>query len=162
MARAQQRAEARRDPDTAGADDFSVVFHLSGADPTKKYNWVDNATAASGPGLDYYENIEGWDIEIWRDGGPRPRGVKYKPEKNGQAIVVLDQTLMSIDKATWEARRVRGQKRADAVEKKMIRRRGQVDRMRGIGNLHGENFNNNRYTRYDGEIDPLVPEIGES
>lgn len=157
---ASRKIEVRKDPEFFGGD-FSTVFQVKNARPDRKYLWVFNGAASSGPSLDYYENIEGWEVEMWADGGPVPNGRKMKKGEEGKEIVVLDHTLMSIDREVWEARRRQGQARADAIEKKMIRRRNQVDRMRGIGNLHGENFNNDRYTRFDADIDRLRPDMGE-
>jgi hypothetical protein len=163
MAQPQKRAEARKDPEPDfGSGDFSDAFRVKNADPTKKYLWVYTGIKANGPGVDYYDRIEGWDVEMLSEVGPRPAGTRIRPSDVGKEIVVLDHVLMSIDKKTWEARRAKGQAKADVLDRKIIRRRGQVDRMRGIGNLHGEQFSNDRYTRFDAEIDPLVPVIGES
>lgn len=163
---AQQRQQtARKDPTPEpelGMGDFTDAFKIKNADPAKKYNWVPLAIKANGPGVDYYERIEGWDVEILREGGPRPLGVRLKPADVGKEIVVMDNVLMSIDKTTWDKRRAKGQAAADVLERRIIRRRGQADRMRGIGNIHGETFKNDRYTRFEAEIDGLRPEIGES
>ncbi len=169
MAQAQTAKAGRKDPEPVaelGNGDFSDAFRLRGMNPTRKYMWVPRSTPSSGPGVDYYENIEGWDIEQWTADGPRPLGVKFKPAKLNTELVVLDNVLMSIDAKVWAARRAAGQKKADVIDKKIIRRRGQVDKMRGIGNLHGEQFNNDQYTKfsadYQGGIEPLRQEIGES
>lgn len=152
---ASAKAKTRRDPAPrpTGAIPF---YNLQDPDPTKKYVWVSKTTPENLPGSrDWYE-LYGWDVEILSPGGPRPFGIRKL--KEGDAIEVGGMLLMSKDLDEWKAEQLAGQKAADEREKLMIRKRGQFDPFRGMGNMN--NRFGDPYVVPSVEISPLRPEFG--
>lgn len=163
MASAQptKKSEVRSDPEYRIAD-FENAFDLVGKNPERSYKWVSKSTPADAQGLDWHENVAGYEVEIWREGGIRPACMKFKAEREGKEIVVADHVLMSLPKHVAAARWKAGQDKTTKIEQQIVRRRGQHDPMRGIGRLVGEQFRDDRYVSHVNDVGPLTTHIGES
>lgn len=138
MAKAQKKA-VRIDPPQRPIDGAIPYFDVVGKDPTREYVWVYKA-AGSEFGVEHYEYL-GWEIENYREGGPRPRMVLAKKlaTLNGQVIESRGNVLMSIDKERHQEivetgdDGVSGQQRADEMERRLLdRTKHMKDAMRGI------------------------------
>lgn len=157
MASAKAKSpQTRKDPSPRHLGGLPF-YQLQDADPTRKYVWVSKTTPENLPGsLGWYE-LYGWEVVNLESGGVRPYGMR-KSLKEGDAIEVGGMLLMSKDLEEWQADVIEGQKAADARERQMIKKRGQYDPMRGIGNLN--NRYGDPYVIPSVEISPLRNEIG--
>lgn len=106
---------------------------FKGLDPTRHYVAVYKATEEGGIG-DYEDR--GYTVERARPNGPR--SISQRKERGeGDTIEYRGHVLMSIalsEKAEMEAE---SQSEADAIERRIIKRDGMKDLMRGINGLRG-------------------------
>lgn len=138
MAKAQKKA-VRIDPPQRPLDGGIPYFNVKDKDPDREYVWVYKAAGADF-NVEHYEYM-GWEVECYREGGPRPAiMLAGKAQKlNGQVIESRGNVLMSIAKTRHEEivengdDGVSGQKMADVMERRLLdRTKHMKDAMRGI------------------------------
>jgi hypothetical protein len=142
VAQKPRKASARRDPPPSALSYDDDCGQLKNADPNKHYVWaykVGNQVGA-------YEN-RGYDIELNRPDGPRA-AVQRKDKKIDAPVEWNDCILMSVDLAIHEEIVAAGQRKVDAIERRLIDQEGAPDESRGIGR--------NRYGR------PIVEMVNET
>lgn len=124
---------ARRDPRQRHTDGLAPWQHLTGEDPDKKYVWVCEAFADTGP--DLYA-AQGYEVETYSVDGVAPKG--GRTGKPGEIIKYRGHILMSVSKERAEeidrygADGNGGQERIDEIEN-LIHRSGSTD---GFGRYH--------------------------
>jgi len=119
-------ARKRKDPTSHSADGYRAYDQIDGMDETREYKLVNPNDELSG--VEVYEAM-GYTIETRRPGGPKPR--VGKTVGDGQAITVLGQYLMSRPKSEAVAEYEAGQKRADALDRRILRDGNIDDGLRG-------------------------------
>lgn len=133
----------RKDPPSRTLRGRDALFAVANKDERRVYRWVaKNETA-----LAHYEGL-GYVPEEYRDDGPQPMGRSRLMAKSSDSSIIerMGHVLMSIEKEHADDIYKRGefgdggQKRADAIEDRILDRKGE-DLMRGIGTdyVHFEN-----------------------
>ena len=106
---------------------------FKGLDPNRHYVAVYKAAVEGGIGE--YED-KGYVCERARPNGPR--SISQRKERGeGDLIEYRGHVLMSIDLAEKQAMESESQAEADAIERRIIKRDGMKDLMRGINGLRG-------------------------
>lgn len=114
------------------------LLAITGGDPDKRYKWA-HAGNSMGNGVHSVGRAEaiGWDVEYYRQDGPRP--VIGKTGQEGEEVRVGDLVLMSIGKEDHDDIEERGadgqsgQRWADEIQEKMFKRTSRdVDTFRGL------------------------------
>jgi len=121
-------ARKRKDPTSRSADGYRAYDQIEDLDPTRDYKLVNPNDELSG--VEVYEAM-GYEIETRRPGGPRPK--IGKTVTDGQAITVLGQVLMSRPIEVAQAEYEAGQKRADALDRRILKDGNIEDGLRGQG-----------------------------
>lgn len=138
MSKAQKKS-VRIDPPQRPLDGGIPYFNVKDKSPDREYIWVYKAAGADF-NVEHYEYL-GWEVECYREGGPRPAiMLAGKAAKlNGQVIESRGNVLMSISKERHQEIMElgydsgSGQKGADAMERRLLDRTKQIkDTMRGI------------------------------
>lgn len=131
--RSPRNAGTRRDPRPRRVDAMEKAGQFKQLDPKRHYVAVYKAAEENGIG-EYEER--GYVVELVRADGPRSiTGTKTRGE--GQPVEYRGHVLMSIEREELAAQEAQGQAEADALERRIIRRDGMVDHMRGIHGLRG-------------------------
>ena len=127
----------RSDPRPRAVDGVNTGTKLKNRDPDREYVWV--YEAPNDVGVDHYLSL-GYDIEKWR-----PEGVqtisRSDQRHEGDLIKFRGHILMSCTKEQKEELElhgsdgVSGQAEADEIERRIVRKRGLQDLLRGIGGI---------------------------